>query len=150
MDIISDIRLRWYDESSLMLEDERGLLELFLNSLGVSRKVAIDLFEVLLLAKKKGISITTRDIKKDILGLRKERKEKNPEKGLTERNIQIWLKFFRDLDLVESIGDRYLFAGNKRPSRVFIEKTKPEVVDRSCDYIHRLLLEIEDRYGIKK
>jgi len=148
MNLLSDIRLKWYDDSSLMLKDSRKLIELFLDSLGITRDVPADIFEVLLIAKSSGIGLTTSEIKGGIIKLRKKRNG-SIEKGLSERNIQIWLKFFRDLELVERIGSRYLFSGNKKPSTIFKERTKPEVIDKSADYIYRLLKGIERGYEIK-
>ena len=147
---LADITLRWYDDSSLMLDGDRELVELFLDSLGVSRTVAADIFEVLLHGKKKDVGLTSDEIKKEIIKLRKKRKEKDAEKGLTKRNLQIWLKFYMEIELVERFGFRYRFKGNRKPSQAFKEYTKPEVIDRSSDYMYRLLKEIEGRYGIKK
>lgn len=149
MNLLSEICLRWYDDSSLMLEDKRELVKLFLRAIGVSRDVAADVFEILLLASAEDIAFTTAEIKEEIIKLRKGRGA-DPGKGLSERNIQIWLKFFRNLELVQRIGDRYFFTGNKRPSAVFIENIKPDIIDRTSDYISRLLEEIERRYEIKK
>lgn len=148
MNLISDIRLKWYDDSSLHAEDRRKLLELFLDSVGVSRDVAADIFEVLLIARAKGIGLTAGEIKEGVLQLR-EHRGAIVDKSLSSRNMQIWLKFFRDLELVERIGSRYHFAGNKKPSALFIEKTKPDIIDKSADYIYRLLQEIEKGYSIK-
>lgn len=148
MNLLADIRLRWYDDSGLMSKDPRALIGLFLDSMGVTRDVPVDLFEVLLTAKSMGVGLTTSEIKKGIIKLRKKRKE-GEGKGLSDRNIQIWLKFFRDLDLVDRIGSRYMFSGNKNPSTLFKEKTKPEIIDKSADYIYRLLREIEGSYEIR-
>jgi len=147
MNLLSEITLRWYDDSSLMLEDRRELVELFLDSLGVSRDVASDVFEVLLLAKAKNISLTSNQIKREIIDLRNKR-NRDPDEGLSLRNIQLWLRFFRMLGMVEKIGGRYLFRGNKKPSSVFRENVKPEVIDKSSEYLCRILEELEDRYGI--
>ncbi|MBN2013773.1 MAG: hypothetical protein JW778_01200 [Candidatus Altiarchaeota archaeon] len=148
MNLLADIRLRWYDDESLLSDDSRKLIELLLDSLGVSRDIASDLFEVLLLAKSKGVGLTSSEIRKGILELREKRGVIGDNK-LSLRNIQIWLKFFRDLELVERIGSRYLFSKNKKPSVLFMEKTKPEVIDKSVDFIHRLLEEIEKSHNIR-
>lgn len=148
MNLISDIRLKWYDESCLGVEENRELVRILLDSLGVTRDVALDIFEVLLMAKSDGISITGREIKDRVIGLRKERKVKKPRNGLTDRNIQLWLRFFREIDLIERVGSRHLFSGNKKPSRVWLEKTKPNIIDKSAENIHKILLELEKRYEI--
>ncbi|MEA1925591.1 MAG: hypothetical protein U9M95_06955 [Candidatus Altiarchaeota archaeon] len=148
MNLLADIRLRWYDDSSLMLEDERELIALFLDTLGVSRKAAIDIFEALLKAKKRDMGLTSDELRGEIIKLRRKRGE--TEKGLTKRNLQIWLRFYRDIELVERFGSRYRFAKNKKPSQAFRDYTKPEVIDKSSDFMYRLLKEIEDRCGVKK
>lgn len=148
MNLLSDIRLRWYDDSSLQQEDRRKLVELFLDSVGVTRDVAVDIFEVLLAARNKSISLTSSEIKEGVIKLREKRGEK-ADKSLSDRNIQVWLKFFRKLELVERIGSRYHFANNRKPSTLFMERTKPRVIDKSVDFICRLLQEIEEAYGIK-
>jgi len=148
MNLISDIRLKWYDESCLGVEENRELVRILLDSLGVTRDVALDVFEVLLMAKSDGISMTGREIKDKVIVLRKERKMKKPAKGLTDRNIQLWLRFFREIDLIERVGSRHLFSGNKKPSKVWVERTKPNIIDKSADNIHKILLELEKRYEI--
>ena len=150
MNLLADIRLRWYDDSSLMLEDERELIAFFLDTLGVSRETAIDIFEALLKAKKRDMGLTSDELRDEIIRLRENRGKKNIEKGLTMRNLQIWLRFYREIELVERFGSRYRFAKNKKPSQAFRDYTKPEVIDKSSDFMYRLLKEIENRYGVKK
>ncbi|MBM3308965.1 MAG: hypothetical protein FJY77_01805 [Candidatus Altiarchaeales archaeon] len=148
MKLLFDIGLRRFDESSLDEEDARRLLELFLESLGVTSDVARDLFEVLLVSRAGDTALTARQIRDSIIGLRKARKVEDAEKGLTARNIQIWLKYFKGIRLVDKLGDRYHFKGNKRPSRVFAEDTKP-VVEESVKYVERVLKKVEEAYRIK-
>lgn len=150
MNLLSDMRLKWYDDTSLALDDRREIVEIFMDSIGVTRDVAVDMFEILLMAKADDIALTREEIKKQILDLREKRGVKDTKKGLTDRNIQIWLKFFRDIEFIERIGRRYVFKGNKKPSDVFIENTKPEIIDKTVDYVHRLLGELENRYDINK
>jgi hypothetical protein len=149
MNLLSQITLKWYDDSSLIAEDRRELVELFLDSIGITREVAADIFELLLIARSKGLSLTSRDIMEGIIEMRAHR-GCAPDDSLTLRNIQIWLKYFRSLGLLEKIGGRYFFKGNKKPSAVFRESVKPEVIDKSADYLARVLEKLEDRYNIKK
>jgi len=148
--LLSEITLRWYDDSSLLSDDRRELLELFLDTLGISRDVAADLFEVLMLAKARGTSLTSKDIREQIVATRKDRGVTGPEDALTIRNIQIWVKYFRNLGMIEKIGSRYTFKGNRKPSCVFRDSIKPEVIDKSADYVCRVLEKLEKEYGIKK
>jgi hypothetical protein len=148
MNLLSQITLKWYDDSSLMTEDKRALVELFLDSIGITRETAADIFEVLLIAKAKDISITSSQIREGIIELRTQR-GKEIDKSLTMRNIQIWIKFYRNLGFLEKIGNMYAFKGNRRPSTVFKENIKPAVIDNSADYVGRILEKLEDRYKIK-
>lgn len=149
MNLLSDITLRWYDDSSLLKENPRELVELFMTSIGISSEVAIDLFEVLLIAKSKDIGLTRKDIKSNILELRKSRKIKDAEDGLTDRNLQIWLKYFIEIKLVDRIGKRYRFTNNKKPSIAFSQYTKP-LVDESVLYVEKILKKLEEEYKIKR
>jgi len=147
MNQISNIRLKWYDESCLHVKDDGELVRILLDSLGVTRDVASDIFEVMLIAKSDGISLTGKEIKNEVIKLRKGRNSKNPDKGLTDRNIQLWLRFFRELDFIDRIGSRYLFSANRKPSDVWLEKTRP-LIEKSADSIHKILVELEKRYEI--
>jgi hypothetical protein len=149
MNLLSQITLKWYDDSSLMAEERRELVELFLDSIGITREVAADIFELLLIARSKGLSLTSKDIMEGITEMMAHR-GKSPDESLTLRNIQIWLKYFRNLGMLEKIGGRYFFKGNKKPSAVFRDTVKPEVIDKSADYLARVLEKLEERYDIKK
>jgi hypothetical protein len=52
--------------------------------------------------------------------------------------------------MIEKIGSRYTFKGNRKPSTVFRENVKPQVIDKSADYVCRVLERLEEEYGIKK
>lgn len=148
MRLLSDITLRWYDESSLDEDNPRALVELLLEALGITSDVARDLVEVLLVARSQDTALTGRQIRDGILGLRTARKLEDPEKGLTLRNVQVWLQYFKDIRLVDKIGERYHFKGNRKPSKSFAEGTKP-MIESSVDYIERLLAKVEGVYRIK-
>ena len=149
MNLLSEITLKWYDDSSLIKEDRRELVELFLDSIGVTRETAADVFEVLLIARSKDISITSGQIREGIIELRTQR-GRDVDKSLTMRNIQIWIKFYRKLGFLDKIGSRYTFKNNRRPSTVFRENVKPEIIDNSAEYLARVLEKLEERYKIKK
>jgi hypothetical protein len=149
MNLLSQITLKWYDDSSLIADDKRELVERFLDSIGVTRVIAADIFELLLIARSKGLSLTSKEIMDGIIEMRTARGQ-SADDSLTLRNIQIWLKYFRGLGMLEKIGGRYFFKGNKKPSAVFRDTVKPEVIDKSADYLARVLEKLEDRYNIKK
>ncbi len=143
---ISDIHLRWYDDSTLAEDNPRKLAALFMDAIGVTSDVAVDLFEVLLISRAGDNALTSREIKTKIMESRKKRK--TGDHGLTDRNIQVWLKFFRELKLVDRTGSHYRFRGNKKPSEAYMEYTKPLVYE-SAEYVERLLLKVEESYGIE-
>jgi len=147
MKLVSDIRLRWYDDSSLLEDDPRRLLELFLDSLGVTSDVAVDLFHVLLCARAEDTALTGRQIRDAIVGLRRMRDAGEPERGLTMRNIQVWLRYFREIKLLDKLGSRYHFRGNKKPSKAFAEGTR-QMAEQSAAYVEKLLKRVEESYKI--
>jgi len=138
MNLLSQITLKWYDDSSLIADNRRELVERFLDSVGITRTIAADIFELLLIARSKDLPLTSKEIMEGIKEMRT-RRGQPPDDSLTLRNIQIWLKYFRNMGMVEKIGGRYFFKGNKKPSIVFRETVKPEVIDKSADYIARML-----------
>lgn len=155
MPLLSKIQLYWFSDDELLKDNPRSLLELFLKSIGVSKDTASDIFEILLVSKRKGIHLTSDEIRNEVIEIRKKRKEKNEFKGdvedaLSERNVQVWLKFFKDIKMIECINDRYFFSGDKFPSDVFEMYVKPLIIDESIKFIERLLKKMEYCYGLKK
>ncbi|MBD3388902.1 MAG: hypothetical protein GF416_07530 [Candidatus Altiarchaeales archaeon] len=146
-ELIADIKLRWYDDSALLAEEPRELLELLLDSVGVTSDVARDMMEVLLMARAKDVSLTTAEVKSGIAQLRASRKSKRRDFGMTDRNIQVWLRYFEDIGLLDSVGGKHRFAANKTPSEAF-KRTK-EVIKESVKYTDKLLEKVEDAYGIR-
>ena len=143
--LISDIHLRWYDDTTLLTENPGKLVKLFLNSIGITSEIAADIFEVLVKYNAKGVAPTTKEIEKEILA-------KNKDKEVEEfslRIIQIWLKYFREIKLIDKIGGkkgRYVFSGNKKPSEAFMQYTKPLIIDESVNYSGKILKKMEERY----
>ncbi|MFH1789030.1 MAG: hypothetical protein ABH834_06590 [Candidatus Altiarchaeota archaeon] len=147
METIADVTLRWFDESALMEKDPRQLTETFLASLGVTSDVAVDVMEVLFKARAEDRALRTQEILNEILKTRKERRIK-AKKGLGLRNIQVWVKYFKSIKLVDRVGERVRFTGNKTPTQAFSEYTKP-VIEESVSFIEALLAKTEEAYGIK-
>ncbi|MCX6695326.1 MAG: hypothetical protein NTU61_03435 [Candidatus Altiarchaeota archaeon] len=145
---IADIQFRWFDDSSLLTDDPREALEVFLGSIGVTSDVALDLFEVLLISRHHDLALSTREIKANIVELRKRRRVRELEKGLTDRNIQVWLSYFNRIGLIDSLGGKHRFTGNKKPSRAFREETMP-LVEECLKFSERALLKVEEYYKIK-
>ena len=141
------IKLRWLDESAFLESDRRKTLELFLDSIGITSDVAADIFELMLLAKARELSLKTSEIKKGIIKLRGERKVKNTEKGLTNRNIQVWLSYFEDIGLFDSKVSGHRFRMDKRPSEAF--KRVGQLASESLNVSERLLKNVEEGFDIR-
>ena len=143
---ISNIQLIWYDDTTLLTENPRKLVKLFLSSIGITSDIAADIFEVLVKYNAKGIAPTSKEIEKEIL------KKKNSENGeeFSFRIIQIWLKYFREIKLIDRIGSkkksRYVFSGNRKPSEAFMQYTKPFIIDESVNYSEKILKKMEGKY----
>ncbi len=146
-DLLADIKFRWYDESSLLTDEPRELIELFLDSIGITSNVARDLLEVMVNARCRDILLGPGEIKILIIELRRRRKDKDPMWGLTDRNLHYWLEYFQDIRFMDNINGKYRFTGNKKPSKVFKEYTL-EVVRESAAYTERILKKLEKAYDL--
>jgi len=104
MNLLSQITLKWYDDSSLIADNRRELVERFLDSVGITRTIAADIFELLLIARSKDLPLTSKEIMEGIKEMRT-RRGQPPDDSLTLRNIQIWLKYFRNMGMVEKSAD---------------------------------------------
>lgn len=146
-ELLADLKLRWYDDSNLLEEEPRVLLELFLDSIGVTSDVARDLVEVMLMARANDVPLTMREVKDGIIELRKRRKVKKITFGLTDRNIQVWLAYFETIGLMDEMKGRYRFTGNKKPSEAF--KRTRKVIEEGVKYSEKLVARLEDAYQIR-
>jgi len=146
-ELLVDIKLRWYDDSALMEDEPRRLLELFMDSIGVTSDVACDAMEVVLMSRARDLPLTTGEVKLGVVELRRRRKAEDPEFGMTDRNIQIWLKYFERIGLLDEFAGKHRFSGNKRPSEAF--KRTREVVAESLKYSERLVGKLEAAYHIR-
>ena len=143
--MLADVKLRWYDDSALLEDEPRALLEHFLDSIGITSDVARDLFEVMLLARARDVPLTTAEVKEGIIELRRRRAVRDTF-GLTDRNIQIWLRYFQAIGMFDTIDGRNRFASNKKPLEAF-ERTK-NVVRESLKYSDKLLSKLHKAYRI--
>lgn len=145
---VSEISLRWYDDTALLTENPAKLTKLFLNSIGITSGIATDIFEVLVRYNAKGVAPTTKEIENEIIEKNKTKEDGGDEKSL--RIIQMWLKYFREIKLIDKIGSkkkgRYVFSGNKKPSEAFMLYTKPLIIDESAKYSEKILKKMEEKY----
>ena len=143
----TSIKLRWFDESILLESDRITLTEAFLESIGITSPVATDIFEVLLISAAKDTPLKTSEIRAAVISLRAQRKIKSIEKGLTDRNIQIWLKYFSDIGLIEQHFGKYRFSIRNNPSES-MKKTK-QIIEESYKMSVEILKKAEQQYKIK-
>ena len=146
-ELLADIKLRWYDDSALIEDDPRRILELFMDSIGVTSDVACDIMEIVLMSRARDTPLTTGEVKEGVVELRRRRKVEDPAFGMTDRNIQVWLKYFERIGLLDEIWGKHRFSGNKRPSEAF-KKTR-QVVIESLAYSEKLASKLEAAYGIR-
>lgn len=144
---LADIKLRWYDDSALLTDEPRELLEVFLDSIGVTSDVARDLLEVLLMGRARDSPLKASELKKGIRELRARRNVSDVDGGLTDRNIQVWLKYFQSIGLLDSVSGKYRFAGNKKPSQAFARVQ--EVVSESVKFSFKAVERLEQAYLIR-
>lgn len=144
--VLADVKLRWFDDSTLLTDNPERLLECSLRSLGVHSKTGFDVFRVLLASHKAGLKVSAKEVHAQVEALRARRGDRD-RKGLTLRNIQVWLKFYQDLGFLENIHDKYMFRAAKNPSDCFNEYTAP-IIDSSIAYTRRALSKMEEALGI--
>ena len=142
-----------YDEMQKFDDDDDyerrcfELLERALKSLGITSPPAVEVFNVLLAAHKAGLSVSAREVREKIIGDRRRRGNAS-KKGLTLRNIQVWLGYYTEIGVLDNNADKYMFKAAKKPSKCFKEYTKP-VIDASVDYTRRALEKMEEAHSIK-
>jgi hypothetical protein len=147
MELLADLKLRWYDDSATLEDDPRRLLEMFLDSIGVTSDVARDLMEVMLTARAKDVPLTSGQVRSGIMELRRRRGDKEPDFGMTDRNLQVWLEYFETIGLLDYVGGRHRFHSNKKPSEAF--KRVKQVAAESLKYSEKLVTKLEAAYRIR-
>jgi hypothetical protein len=144
---LSELKLKWFDESTLMTDDARQLLGMVLESLGVTSKPGFEVFHVLLEAHKAGLRVGAREVRAQIVKYRM-RHGDSDRKGLTLRNIQVWLKYYQDIGFLDNMGDKYMFKAARKPSECFNEYTVP-IIEESVSYTRRALEAMQKAYGLE-
>ncbi|VVB52437.1 Uncharacterised protein [uncultured archaeon] len=142
-----DVSLRWFDDGTLLVEEPRQILEQFLLSLGVSAPVAADVLEVFVLARKADRALSLRAVMEGVAEIRR-RRGAVEGKGLGERNIQVWLKWYVEIGLLEKSGRLYRFYANKLPADAFRESVKPNA-ERALAYVERAADKMQVAYGFE-
>jgi len=120
---LSEICLRRYEQPYNM--PRRDLIRKLCLSVGLlqpgdSRDVIVDILQVLLNVKSKKKLMSSEDIKKEVIILRK--KAKLPLKGIAGSNIRRQLKRLRDIFIVEKVKNDYRITEFDDLSNIFEEK----------------------------
>ena len=142
-----ELRLKWFDDSTLLSDDGEELLRQALRSLGVTSRPAFEVFRVLLIAHKGGVRVSARQVREQVVKSRAREKERD-RRGLTLRNIQVWLKYFCDIGFLDCVGDKYMFKAARKPSECFNEYTVP-LIDECARYTRKAFEAVEDAFKVK-
>lgn len=136
---LAEITLRKYEKPSKLLDRElvrKLCLSIGLLQPGDSRDVIVDILHVLLRAKKQNNAVTSEEIEKEVINVRK--RQKLAMRGIAPSNIRRQLKRLRNMFLVEKIKNSYRINEFEELSVIFEEKIEKfylkSIVDRVNEY----------------
>ena len=144
---LSGITLRRYEKPYDLSKRElvrKLCLSLGLLQPGDSRDVVVDVFYVLLSAKKNKQELTSADITKKVIELRKN--EKLPMLGIAASNIRRQLLRLRDLFIVEKVKNNYRIAEFLSLSETFENKIEKFFVPNILERLKLYLKEIDEKF----
>lgn len=144
---LSEITLRRYEKPYDLSKRElvrKLCLSLGLLQPGDSRDVVIDVFYILLLAKKNKQELTSADITKKVIELRKN--EKLPMLGIAASNIRRQLLRLRDLLIVEKVKNNYRITEFLPLSETFENKIEKFFVPNILERVKLYLKEIDEKF----
>ncbi|MFC1768304.1 hypothetical protein ACFLZX_00945 [Nanoarchaeota archaeon] len=137
---LSELTLRKYEKPDNL--SDRDLVRKLCLSIGLlqpgdSRDVMVDILHTLLIAKKDGQTLTSKDIEDNAKKLRVACSL--PLNGLASSNIRRQIKRLKDLFLIESKASRYRITEFNKTSEVFEEKIEkyflPSILNRTKEYL---------------
>lgn len=107
---------------------------------GDSRDVVVDVLYVMLEAKKEGKFLSSEDVNRDVILLRKN--ERLPLNGIAGSNIRRQLKRLREAQLVEKIKSEYRITEFQNIKVTFDEKIQkyilPSIIERVKEYYEKV------------
>ncbi len=139
---LAEITLRRYEKPSV---NDRELVRKFCLSLGLlqpgdSRDVIVDVFHVLLKARKDKEELHSEEIKNKVMDYRKT--NKLPMLGIASSNIRRQLKRLKDLHLIETNANLYRISEWNSVTEIFEEKVKSfllsSIINRVSEYVHKI------------
>lgn len=137
---LSELTLRRYEKPGNLSDRElarKACLSIGLLQPGDSRDVIVDIFHVLVKAKKEKRPIDSREIEKSVIELRKSLGL--PLTGIASSNIRRQLKRLKDLFLIERVANRYRITEFESLCVIFEEKIEKyvlrSIVERVKEYL---------------
>ncbi|HLD88971.1 MAG TPA: hypothetical protein VI894_02070 [Candidatus Nanoarchaeia archaeon] len=148
---LTEITFRKYEKPyNLSRRDavKKLCLSLGLLQPGDSRDVIVDVFFVLLEAKKNRKELTSEDIKTNVIQLRKE--EKHALLGIAASNIRRQIKRLREMHFIEKIRTRYRIAESSSLANIFEDKIERFVLPSTIDRVKEYLREVDGKFSQPK
>ena len=144
---LAEISLRRYEKPNNM--QKRDLVKKLCLSVGLlnpgdSRDVVVDVFYVLLAAKKEGQELGSEEIKTNVLSVREE--NGLPMKGVASSNIRRQVKRLRDIHFVEKRKNKYRINENSALKDIFEGKVKNYMILPIMERIREYLEQVDNHF----
>ena len=145
---ISEITLRRYEKpysSSKRELVKKACLSLGLLQPGDSRDIVVDVFYILLEAKKE---LSSEEIVKNVVELRKN--EKLSLSGIAPSNIRRQLRRLREIFIAEKVKNNYRITENLSLSEIFNEKIEGILLKTINSRVKEYLDKVDSSFGRKE
>ncbi|MBR9683524.1 hypothetical protein GOV03_03200 [Candidatus Woesearchaeota archaeon] len=147
---LSEITLRRYEKPMV---GDRELVRKFCLSMGLlqpgdSRDVVVDVFHVLLKAKKGKEELHSEEIKNKVIEARKA--QGLPILGVASSNIRRQLKRLKDLYLIESKSNLYGVTEFGELSEIFEEKIERFLLNSVLSRVKEYVKKIDEEFGVEQ
>lgn len=144
---LSELTLRRYEKPYKL--ENRELVKKLCLSIGLlqpgdSRDVIVDIFYVLLNARKNKQELSSEEIKSLVIDSRKNAKAALA--GIASSNIRRQLKRLRDLFLIEKIRNKYRITEHDNLSTIFEEKVQQFLLQSVLTRVNDYLSEADSRF----
>ena len=147
---IAELTLRRYEKPHNLSKRElvrKLCLSIGLLQPGDSRDVIVDVLYVMLEAKKEGKLISSDEVNRNVILLRKN--ENLPLNGIAGSNIRRQLKRLREAQLIEKVKNDYRITEFQPIKTTFDEKIQkyilPSIIERVKEYYEKVDLVFEDK-----
>jgi hypothetical protein len=144
---LSEITLRRYEKPYDLSKRElvtKLCLSLGLLQPGDSRDVVVDVFYILLEAKKKNEMLNSAEITRRVIELRKN--EKLPMLGIAASNIRRQILRLRDIFIVEKVKNNYRIAEFSPLTETFENKVENFFLPNILERVKLYLKEIDSKF----